>query len=192
LAIAYKRTVAPLSEPVTVWEAKQHLEIDHSDRDTYISTLISVARELGEDFTARSFFTQTLVAQLDEFPTDFIELIYGPVQSITTLKYYDVANVQQTWSSANYRLDTVSKIANVEPIDSWPDVYDRQDAIEITYVAGESDTDNIDFSIKQGILMLVGHLFENRQDVIVGSQVNHMPKSSEFLFKRNKVYHVAK
>ena len=161
MAIAYKRTVAPTSEPVGVSEAKDHLEIYHSDRDTYIDSLISVAREMAEDYTARSFFTQTWVAQLDQFPNDSIELIYGQVQSITTLKYYDVDNVQQTWDSANYRLDTVSKIAKVEPIDSWPSVYDRQDAIEITYVAGESDTDNIDYSIKQGILMLVAHLFEN-------------------------------
>jgi len=192
LAISYKRTVAPVTEPITLNEAKDHLEINHNDKDNLINMLIKTAREMGEHESARSFFTQTIVAQLDDFPTSNIELIYGPVQSVTTLKYYDVDNVQQTWSNANYRVDIVSKIAKVEAVNSWPEVYDRIDAIEVTYVAGYTEVADIPSTDKSGMLMLLTHLFENRQDVVVGSQVNMMPQSSQFLFRKNKIYHVAK
>jgi len=194
MKISYKRSVAPTSEPVDIYEAANHLEIDHTDRDDKILRNIKTAREIAEHYTNRSFFTQTWIAQLDKFPKDYetIELLYGPIQSISSLKYYDVNNTQQTWSSSNYRLDNNSNPGLVEAVDGWPDVYDRIDAVEITYIAGETSISNIESSIKDAILMIVGDLYEVRQNMIIGSQVNLVSRGAEYLLDKHKIYHVAK
>jgi len=192
--LSYSRSIAPTVEPVSVSEAKAHLRVDHSDEDSYISTLISVGREIAEQYTNRSFISQSLVVQLDEFSSSNvgIELIYGAVKSITSVVYFDANNDSQVWATSNYRLDLVSKVNEVFAVTSWPETYTRHDAITITYVAGETDATTVNKNVKQAILMIVGHFYENRQEVIVGSQVNMMPKASEYLLASERIFHVAK
>jgi uncharacterized phiE125 gp8 family phage protein len=187
-----KRTVEPTSEPVTTAEAKTHLRVDHSDDDTYIASLISAARTIAENYTNRSFFTQTWVKTMSYFPyPEVLELQRGYVQSVSSLKYYDESNSQQTWNSANYTVNTSGDIAYLEADTDFPsDLYDRTDAVEVTYLTGWDDVADIPAAIKHAVLMIVGHLYENRQDVVVGSQVNQMPKSSEYLLDPYKIHFI--
>jgi uncharacterized phiE125 gp8 family phage protein len=187
-----KRTADSTSEPIEVWEAKQHLRVRHSDDDTYISSLITAARNMAESYTNRSFFTQTWVMALAYFPNECIELKRGVTASITTLKYYDTANSLTTWDAANYRLDNSDEIAIIQPDVSWPTgVYDRSDAVEITYVTGWATTAEIPEGIKSAVKFIVGHLYENRQDVIVGSQVNQVPMTSRYSLDPYVIRHYA-
>jgi uncharacterized phiE125 gp8 family phage protein len=190
--IGLKRTADSASEPITLPEAKDHLEIEHGDKDTLIASLITAARNMAESYTNRSLFTQTWVMTMSYFPCGVIELKRGITASITSLKYYDGAGSQQTWNSANYRLDNSDDIAIIQADNGWPtDVYDRSDAVEITYVTGWANVANIPEAIKSALKMTVAHLFENRQDVVVGSQVNEMPMSSKYLLDPYVIRHYA-
>lgn len=176
-----KRTVDAASEPVTLTEAKSHLRVDHSDDDTYITGLITAARNIAENYTNSSFFTQTWVATMEWF-TEVIELRRGPVQSVSSLKYYDSSNTLQTFDASGYFVDTNQDIPTIEADNNWPSaLYDRIDAIQVTYVTGYATVGAIPQAIKHAILMIIGHLYENRQDVVVGSQVNQMPQASRTL-----------
>jgi uncharacterized phiE125 gp8 family phage protein len=189
-----KRSVDSVGDyPVTVSEAKSHLRIDSSDDDSYISALVGAARNIAENYTNRSFYTQTWVMTLPYFPYGSIELKRGEVQSITSLKYYDSDNSLQTWDATNYRLDNSSDIGLIEPSDGWPsNVYERSNAVEITYITGWTSHTLIPSAIKQACLLIIGHLYENRQDVVIGSQVNEMPQASKYLLDPYRIYHVAK
>lgn len=186
-----RRTVDADTEPVTTAEAKTHLRIDHTDDDTYIGSLITAARNIAENYTNRAFYTQTWVQTMSYFPREILELKRGYVQSVSSLKYYNDANSQVTWASSNYTVNTSGDIGYIDADNDFPtDLYDRSDAIEITYVSGWSQIADIPQAIKQAILLIVGHLYENRQDVIVGSQVNQLPLASQYLLNPYTIHHV--
>ena len=52
-----KLIVAPSTEPVTLTEVKSQLRIDSTTEDTYLNTLILVAREYCELVQNRAFIT---------------------------------------------------------------------------------------------------------------------------------------
>jgi len=191
--MSYKRTVDSATELISLPDAKLHLRVDHDDDDSLIDAIRASARKWAEKYAERSFFTQTWVRNLDVFPDslDVIELLNGPVQSVTTLKYFDEDDVQQTWDASNFRVDINSQVARIEAVDSFPDTFDRIDAIEITYLAGETDIADVDEEIVTAVKVFIADLYENRESFIKGTQVN-MIDIVKMLLNQFKVYNVIK
>ena len=162
------------TEPVTTAYAKTHLRVDISDDDTLIANLVTAARLYCERYLRLSLVQHTWRADLNGF-YDSVTLPYGPVQSITHVKYYDTSSPSAltTLSSNVYRLhnDTVTRAYG----ESWESTYTRPDAVQITYLSGWKDTsspqgfgESVPQAVKSAILMLVGDLYENREAKIVG------------------------
>jgi len=61
-------TEQPDSEPVSLAEAKTHLEYAGTAKDNYITGLIKTARQLCESYTGLSFVTKERETKLDRFP----------------------------------------------------------------------------------------------------------------------------
>lgn len=164
-----KVTSGPNVEPVSLTEAKAHLRVDHSNENDLITILIQVAREMAEQITNRSIITQTRVIKLDNFPCfDTLRLTHGPVQSITSVAYVDEDEASQTLAASAYYTDLDSDIARIVVKNSWPGTNDQPNAVTVTYVAGYGDTSSdVPQPIKQAMLLILGHLYENRQQVIV-------------------------
>lgn len=183
----YTRTSAPASEPVTVAELKTHLKIDWTDEDTYLSALITAAREMCEAYSNLSFFTQTYTLDFDDFPSGKVSLYKGPIQSITSVTYYDVDNTQQTLSTSNYWADLKTLPGRLE-FDDSPDTYDdRFNAVTVTMVTGWDDTADIPEVIKQAIKLQASYMYENREDANK-KQGGGMCWVSEKLLNAYKVY----
>lgn len=157
------------TEPLTVAEAKLHLRVDISTDDTYIGDLITSARMWCEEYCQRSFVQHTYRADLPYF-ADVMELPLGPVQSISSIKYYDTAspNALQTLSTNVYALnhDTVTRNDG----QSWESVAYRNDAVQITFVTGWQDTSSpqgtgaaVPRPVVQAMRLLIGDAYENRE-----------------------------
>ena len=192
--MSYKRTVDSIIEIISMADAKLHLRVDHDDDDALIDAIRKSARKWCENYTERSFFTQTWVRNLDLFPAsdDVIELLNGPVQSVTTLKYFNESEVLTTLvEGTDYRVDTNSQVARIEPIDSWPDEFDKIDAVEITYKAGEANIEDVDEEILTAVKVFIADLYENRETFVKGTQVN-MINTVRLLLNQFKVYNVIK
>ena len=160
----------PAEEPVTVEEAKLQCRVDGTEEDVLFERLISAARGYAETFTRRALITQTWEAYLDGWPTvDYIDLPYPPLQSVTSLVYKDTAGASTTWGAANYIVDigrTPGRImlAGI----SWPSttLYPTS-GITIRYVCGYGATGkSVPATTRQAILLLVGHLYENRESTV--------------------------
>jgi len=166
------QTVAPVVEPVTVAEAKSHLRVDGSDSDTYIGTLIIAARQMVENWMQRSLVQRTYRADVSGFAYGF-DLPYKPLASLSSVKYYntDSPQVLTTLDSSYYRADLLRGEIYLDVGAIIPSVSTQHDAVQITYVAGyepsadspQDHAGNVPNAIKAAILLVVGHLFENRE-----------------------------
>lgn len=174
---------APTEEPLTLAEAKAHLRVTGSGDDTYITTLITVARQWAENYTRRALITQTWDLFLDKFPRWMLEMPLPPLQSVTTLEYTDTDGVQQTLGGTLYRVDTNAERGRITPAfnEVWPVTRAVMSAVKIRFVAGYGLAAAVEVKIKQAMLLLIGHLYENRQDVVIGVMPAHVPQSSKWL-----------
>lgn len=163
------QTVAPTAEPVTLEEVKWHLRIDTDDNDFILEGMIKAAREHIEAILNRGIISQTWCMYLEDWPddSDFIEIPYPPLQSITSIIYTDYDGTATTWVAATYyHADTNSEPGRVilRYGADWPAAtLSPLNPIAITYVAGYSDLDSVPQSIKQAILLDVADLYENRE-----------------------------
>lgn len=159
---------APASKPVTLIEAKAHLRVTFDDDDTLINGLIAAATASidGPRGIGFALITQTWKLSLDEFKPAIVIPLW-PVSSVSSVKYYDADGVLQTIGSSDYTL-----IKSVEPAIiipaynlSWPVSRSIPSAVEVTFVAGASSAPD---DLKQAVLLLVGHWYQNREAITNG------------------------
>lgn len=170
-------TAPPTSEPVTLSEAKVHLRVGSSAEDTLISALIAAARQVAENECRRAFITQTWEKTLDLFP-EAIELPYPRTIGVTAITYLDRDGAAQTLSPASYLVDTKSEPGWVTPAYgyAWPETYLVPNAVTVTYTAGYgANGAAVPNAIKQWILLMVGHYFENREASVPGVSMTPLP-----------------
>ena len=165
--MALKIVTAPAVEPVTLAEAKLHLRVDGTDQDTLIAGLIQAAREhLETVILGRALVTQTLEYVVSRFPCWEMPLPRPPLQSVTTVKYTDSLNAEHTLSNTLYCLNIDRSPGLLTPAygKSWPTAtLAPTGAIRIRYVAGYGLAAAVPQAFKQAILLLVGHLYANRE-----------------------------
>ena len=185
---------AATSEPIALSEAKLFLKVDTSDDDALIGTIISSAREYVEIFTGYQLLSATYTQYLDKFPNKntAIELLMNPVSAVTHVKYYDSDNTLQTWNTSNYDTDLKGKPARITLANdaTFRTVYDRTNAVEIKFVAGYASTSATGFpkQLLNAMYLIIGHLYENRQDVIVGSIVTEMRKGADSILRQYRIF----
>lgn len=166
--VALVRTVAPTETPVTLAEAKAQLRVEHTEDDAKITALVQAATEFLDGYyglIGRALVTQTWRADFDFYPSNgLFKLPILPVQQITSVKYSDTANAEQTLDAASYSLfDGSIVLANGV---SFPSVYDRPDAVRVTFVAGYGAAAAVPAPIKQAILLMVGHWYGVREAAV--------------------------
>jgi uncharacterized phiE125 gp8 family phage protein len=132
-------------ELLTLEQAKRHLRVLQPDLDVEIETLLGVAREYCERFTARTLRLETSrTIKLCEWWCNDYRLPFPPLLSVTSVAYYDTDNVTQTLNSTNYYVELSSDGDGRivwKPTATIPNLYDRTDAITITYKAGYASAD---------------------------------------------------
>lgn len=154
-------------EPVSLQDVRSHLRItdDHDDAD--LSAMITTARQVAEQRLGRQLLTATWELSLEEWPADdVIVLPRPPLASVTSVKYYDAAGVQQTLSSATYYVDTVTEPGRVALRDgqSWPSLESGRPApITVRYVAGWTRDIDVPQSIRNWVKLHVGMQYEVRE-----------------------------
>ena len=150
-------TVASVgSPPLSLADAKEHLRVLHTTDDDYITSLVLAATEWIEQQYDIALRSKTVTEYYDGFDGDIQITIY-PVNSVTSVKYYDTDNTLQTIT--DYTSDLVSRRGRVR-VESEPSLYDRPNAIEVIYVAGYATAPE---AIIHAIKLLVGDWYKDRE-----------------------------
>jgi uncharacterized phiE125 gp8 family phage protein len=189
--------LGPTLDPVTLAEAKAHLRVEIADDDALISGYISAARETCETETRRAFLTQTWDAKFHRaWPVYFdrasllwrpgIRLPRPPLQSVTSINYVDSAGASQLLASSQYQVTSLhgdSKEGLVVPAYgvTWPTVRDVPEAVTVRFVSGYGGLELVPNRIRQAMLLLIGHWYENREDVVIGTIATQVPMSVQSL-----------
>jgi uncharacterized phiE125 gp8 family phage protein len=173
----------PATTAISLAEAKAFLRVDsdYDDDDSYITSLIGVATNVVEQFTRRRLITQTYNIYYDEFPP-YMDLQVGNVASVTHVKYYDTDNTLQTLDTSQYDVDIRVKPGRIYQAEdgNFPNTYERANSVEVEFVVGSAASD-VEDAIKQAMYIVIGRYYENRQDVVMGTQVNELPLMVEHL-----------
>lgn len=179
---------APTTTPVSVAETKTYLRIDGSDEDTLLATLIGSATRTLEEELSMKFISQVWDFFADSFgegrkapwwdgsrdmaisalmSTDPMNLPFGRIISLDQFSTYPDSGVPVNETVGNYIVDTWSKQGRIslKTGASWPVTVLRSvGGIRIRCTVGFGDAAAVPQDIKQAIMELVAHMYENRGD----------------------------
>lgn len=169
----YKLITAPVVDPITLAEAKAQCRVDLDDEDDLITGYIAAARRWCEKIDRRAYLTQTWQLWLDAWPAgNEITLRKPPLQSVSSIVYYDDADTATTLAASNYYVDTVSEPGRVvlRSTASWPSTTLRDaNGVCVTFVAGWAAAADVPQPIRQALRLIVGHWYENREAASLGA-----------------------
>jgi len=158
--------------------------LDEFPEDDYIA--LPYPPLLEPAVTAGSFVTGTVYRILSVGTTNFtligaasstVGVIFtatgagsgtGTATASGIIKYYDTDNVVAYLDGSNYFFDTKSEPGRIYLAygKSWPgDTLRPASGVCVTYIAGYGAASDVPKKIKQAMLLLIGHLYENREAV---------------------------
>ena len=146
--------VAPVTEPITLAEAKEYARIDGSTEDTLVTSLIKAARLHCESYMGKAIIRKTVTIDSFSFPYQW-QIPYGPLASasdVTKVVTIDQNNVE---TALNYQVNVglFPKIAITSG--------DQSFKFKMIYVAGFT---TVPEDIKLAVKMMVNTLYERRED----------------------------
>lgn len=171
--MGYRRVAEPAVEPVSLAEAKEHLNIDHDDKDSLIQLYISAARAFIESYCHIIIAESEWELTYDAFPSGAIEIPLAPLISVTSVEYDDENGDEQTVYSVDYVVDTGQSFGWIVPVSgfSWPATISGVSTVRIRFMAGwpnDSGVSTVPPSIKSACLLMVGNFFANREASATG------------------------
>jgi len=185
-----KVVTPPAEEPVSLAEAKTHLRIDPDmdEDDAYIEALISAAREYAEGRQRRSIARKTYELTLEAFESRTV-LPLPPAVSVESMKVKNRDGSETTIASTDYSLlsDDFRAFVQSRPGFSYAAPLYEVYPVSIRYVAGY-DAASVPIKTKQAILLIVGHWYENREEVVVGRNASRIPLAADALLSMDKVW----
>ncbi|WP_411906279.1 head-tail connector protein [Rhizobium mayense] len=189
------RLEAPEVAPLDLSAAKQHLRIYHDDEDEHIQLLLDAViafvegpNGIGLALTPQkwrlsldSFYSRNLIngfspaygygaAYLDVGAIySAISIPLGPTTSIEQVQYTDDKGDTYIVPTSDYIVDIESSPARISPVygGMWPITINYPGAVKVDFTAGFSETPA---DLKAALLLLLGHWFENRENVVAGER----------------------
>jgi len=164
----FSTLVTPPAEAlVSTAEMKAHLRVDFSDDDMEIEAMVEAARQYLDGpagILGRALVTQEWSWTVSAATENRMVLPVVPVQSVSSVTFFDAENAQQTMPAESYRLIQANQAAwlQLEAGMSWPAVYPRDDAMTVTYTAGYGDAMDVPRPIRLAATMMAAAWYEGR------------------------------
>ncbi len=164
-------SVPPSASVVTAAEVRAHARVDSTHEDSYITALVKVAERSIEDHTGLALLTQTRISLHRRVRVGVLEPAPSPVQSATWARYTS----ETATEAVTCRLTSGPPSFWYPPDDGFN--YERTDGSptwSCTAVCGWSAAADVPAPLRHAILMLCGHLYDNR-DIATEKSVTEIP-----------------
>mgnify|MGYP006353835033 FL=1 len=153
---------------VTTSEAKLHLRVDSADEDALIGVYITAAEQMAIALLDRGVYADGTALGVAKAA--------APGELDTAIAAYESAI-----AAAEALADETAIAAAIQTAGN---------GLLRAKVAHRQAMDGmvVNEAIKAAVLLIVGHLYANREDVVAGVSVAQMPNGAEWLLQPYKVY----
>ena len=155
----------PLSEPLSLAEAKAWLRVEHDDDDEVIAALIAGARVHVEAQTRRALITQQWRIVRDSWPdSGRIAVLPAPLRALTAARVYRIDGTAHALDEEAIVVDAASEPGVLAFVPgTLPEPGRVAAGIELDVETGYGDEpEDVPEPLRQAIRMLVAHWYENR------------------------------
>lgn len=169
---------APTAWPLSVAQAQAQCRVEGAEAELTAAEFLDAIKE-ATDYCeqnipgGRQLMTATWDLPVAGWWDCPLKLPLPPLQSVTSVKYYDSDGDLTTVSSSLYVVRAPHRApGEIEllPNQTWPTDYDaRQYPIVVRFVAGYTSAANVPGSVKRALKLLVAHWNENREATLSGS-----------------------
>ena len=184
------QVTGPAVEPLSLSECKLFLRVDTTSDDTLIASMLASARLWVETYTRRALCTQTVDLKYAGWPVQYGPLVvpYAPMQSVTSITYIDQDEATQTLASSQYIVRAQAgpragrgtiEIADGVTLPTLSTQPDRP--VTVRAVVGYGQAAQVPDGLKSAIYLLLGDLYEQRQETITGTSVGKSQTTVERL-----------
>jgi uncharacterized phiE125 gp8 family phage protein len=170
-------TGAPALEPVSIAEAKAHLRVDAATEDTFIASLITTSRLQVEAILGLALVQQSWTWRFDAWPSGGVKLPLRPIIAVASVRTQNSDLSYTTVAASNYILDPQGPPPRLVPINAgFPKPGIAALGVEIQFTAGFGPAaGDVPAPLRQAILLLTAHWYENREPVISGAPAVTFP-----------------
>jgi uncharacterized phiE125 gp8 family phage protein len=110
------------------------------------------------------------------------------VTDVTKISYLKEDETYAELAAANYFVDVKSEPARIVIKETPSDIYTSLvNTVKIEFSAGYANAAAVPEPIKTAIKVILAHLFENREDVVVGRIANTLPYGSKYFLNHYRV-----
>lgn len=182
--------------PVTLAEAKMHCRVDGTAEDAYITGLIGLAADALERDTGIVCRARNITLARDSFTDNGqqrIPLTVAPLNSVGGVVYDAADGTAQTLGAGQYRLRESAGMPYIVPAHgvSWPATESIPGAVRVTVNAGYASNADIPATLRHAALLLIGHMYENREAVVNGQPPHEVPLAYASLIRSHRLRMVA-
>lgn len=184
----YNRKSFKITTPAASWltdltTVKTYLRVDGTADDDLLTMYIKAASSAIDRYCNRFFINTTLEYTIDGFGEDRrdslaagfyeghkatflgnageIDLPFRPIYSVTSIKTFDAANTETTFSSSSYQVDETGGRIYLNEGTTWPTDLRQREAVKIVYVAGYgANSSSVQFDVCQAALLHVAKMYE--------------------------------
>ncbi|TXG78001.1 phage gp6-like head-tail connector protein [Candidatus Dojkabacteria bacterium] len=176
----------PEVEPVSVTELARNLRLFTGEGEytgaeqAELLGFIQAARADAEHYTGRYFAKQTVRFVFPAFAS--VLCLHSDCRELVQIRYFDTDNTQQTLTNTELFFITGDVLICANSV-LLPKTYGRLDAVGVDVVLGVEITPP---SVKQAILMMASHWYENRE-TSSPLQVREVPYAYQWLLDSHRL-----
>lgn len=185
-----ERIGAP-ARPISLAAAKAHLRVDTAAEDADIDLKLYAALQAVSESCGLVLGAEEWRVSLPVPAGGDVVLPVVPVTAVTSLSYLDRDGASQALDLTGFDVILRARRAIIRPKPggSWPtDAAARPDALTVLVAAGISP---LPFDLQAAVLLMLGHLYQQREAVAVGVAVSEVPLAVDSLIAAHRQLWVA-
>lgn len=177
------KTVNTGANPITLQQVKDHLRVIGTEEDSHLTVLSDAAVALAEKYLDYPLVTKNVTVQYDSMMARFDLPLPTETSTKPVITYTDEEGDSQVVPVADYIFNyfaTPNYVVFKKDVE-LPDIEDDS-FVTITYTS----TGNLHHDVRAAILLIIGHMYENREDA-----VRSMPTAAEALLRNHRKFRYA-